>query len=738
MIYMPSVMRPAKGHPSDSLSAILSTTPSSEPIQMSASQAASEGHRKLISKAKQLKCEARHALYHRPPHRSFRDESKKRIPISPSLQDQECYRLSTRGDNVIEKVEHSASDDCAYKEDVSVEIHDNNALENKVSRWTLCSNDNAAGSETDYFRMALISDNICKSCPALNLVYAGGERNLDLLKSLENQSSLGNRQQQNVSSVARNTPMRVQGFGKSEHLLNTRLMYFPQMNSKLHVRFKHEEVPENYLALFKKPTAGVLLPWICGRDVNRYSENVPVIVERKISKAFRRTSNERTCEPDAIQRKRKRLDSIFFRHEKKDQRTKSLCLTPRHQLRTQHFHSNPCKTPSISTTSRDLLSSVSSESSSESSDRIVLNVSGLKFETWTAVLDNHPDTLLGNAEKRKAYYDAKHKEYFFDRHRPSFEAIFNYYQYGGRLKRPIVVSDDVFLSELEFFEIEQEAIESYKKHEGYVPEVIILPENPTKRKLWLLFEYPETSMLAFCFSVASVLFTVTSIILFCVETLPVYAQTHCEPGDKPNFRDPFFIIETMCTVWFTFEILIRFVSCPSYLAFIKDVKNWVDLAAIVPYYITLINVLISFSCEGAKSSASLAFLRVIRLIRVFKLTKHSSGLQVLVLTFKESIEGLGLFLVAFIVCILVFSSTIYYVEIDRKGSQIESIPDAFWWAVITMCTVGYGDKVPKGPLGKVVGSVCAVAGVLTLAIPVPIITENFNKFYAHKTGRTRR
>lgn len=52
-----------------------------------------------------------------------------------------------------------------------------------------------------------------------------------------------------------------------------------------------------------------------------------------------------------------------------------------------------------------------------------------------------------------------------------------------------------------------------------------------------------------------------------------------------------------------------------------------------------------------------------------------------------------------------------------------------------MTTVGYGDKVPVGTLGKVLGSLCALTGVLTLAIPVPIITGNFNRFYAHRTGR---
>ena len=69
-------------------------------------------------------------------------------------------------------------------------------------------------------------------------------------------------------------------------------------------------------------------------------------------------------------------------------------------------------------------------------------------------------------------------------------------------------------------------------------------------------------------------------------------------------------------------------------------------------------------------------------------------IQVLMMTFKASLEGLGLFLVALFVSILVFSSAIYYAELGNPSTQMASIPDAFWWAIITMTTVGYGDKVP--------------------------------------------
>ena len=63
--------------------------------------------------------------------------------------------------------------------------------------------------------------------------------------------------------------------------------------------------------------------------------------------------------------------------------------------------------------------------------------------------------------------------------------------------------------------------------------------------LWLLFEYPESSTAAYVIAVTSVIMTLVSIVLFCVETLPIFATTHCVGEEAPNFLDPFFIIETV-------------------------------------------------------------------------------------------------------------------------------------------------------------------------------------------------
>ena len=383
----------------------------------------------------------------------------------------------------------------------------------------------------------------------------------------------------------------------------------------------------------------------------------------------------------------------------------------------------------------------------ECCERVVINVSGLRFETQLKTLNQFPETLLGCPSKRNRYYDPLRNEYFFDRNRPCFDAILYYYQSGGRLRRPVNVPLDVFAEEIKFYELGAAAIEKYREDEGFIKEEEKpLPQNEFQRRVWLLFEYPESSTAARIIAIFSVLVILLSIVIFCLETLPefkhyrvvnetVNGSGSIEEDDIPKFSEPFFIIETCCIIWFTSELLVRYASCPEKLGFFRNIMNVIDIVAIIPYFITL-GTVIADESRSNNQAMSLAILRVIRLVRVFrifKLSRHSKGLQILGQTLKASMRELGLLIFFLFIGVILFSSAVYFAEADAESSHFKSIPHAFWWAVVTMTTVGYGDMRPIGMWGKMVGSLCAIAGVLTIALPVPVIVSNFNYFYHRET-----
>nr|XP_046200759.1 potassium voltage-gated channel subfamily A member 3 [Oncorhynchus gorbuscha] len=384
----------------------------------------------------------------------------------------------------------------------------------------------------------------------------------------------------------------------------------------------------------------------------------------------------------------------------------------------------------------------------ECCERVVVNISGLRFETQLKTLSQFPETLLGDPKKRMRYFDPLRNEYFFDRNRPSFDAILYYYQSGGRIRRPVNVPIDIFSEEIRFYELGEEAMEKFREDEGFIKEEERpLPDNELQRQVWLLFEYPESSGPARGIAIVSVLVILISIVIFCLETLPEFREDHKEPvplapiinGTEPYFSspfsDPFFVVETLCIIWFSFELLVRFFACPSKATFSRNIMNIIDIVAIIPYFITLGTELAEQQGNG-QQAMSLAILRVIRLVRVFrifKLSRHSKGLQILGQTLKASMRELGLLIFFLFIGVILFSSAVYFAEADDPDSSFSSIPDAFWWAVVTMTTVGYGDMHPITIGGKIVGSLCAIAGVLTIALPVPVIVSNFNYFYHRET-----
>ncbi|XP_014677730.1 PREDICTED: potassium voltage-gated channel subfamily A member 7-like, partial [Priapulus caudatus] len=375
-------------------------------------------------------------------------------------------------------------------------------------------------------------------------------------------------------------------------------------------------------------------------------------------------------------------------------------------------------------------------------ERLIINISGLHFETRTRTLSRYPETLLGDPAKRRRYYDALRDEYYFDRHRPSFDAILHYYQSRGRLQRPQNVPIDVFTAEIRFFQLGDAVLDKYATSEGLIKDVEKpMPSSPLQRKIWQLFEYPESSFLARIVALLSVTVIILSICVFCVETLPSFAKSASanatQDGSVPPltelqqaFNDPFFVIETVCVAWFAFELFMRFMSSPRKLIFGKSFMNIIDFVAITPYFVTLgIAIMNKNANMGAMSLAVLRVFRLVRVFRIFKLSRHYKGLQVIGQTLSASMPELGLLIFFLLIGTVLFSSAVYYAEQDYKDTNFTSIPAAFWWAIVTMTTIGYGDLVPKTEWGKLVGTLCVISGVLTIALPVPIIVSNFDYYY---------
>ncbi|KKO18591.1 MAG: Cyclic nucleotide-gated potassium channel [Candidatus Brocadia fulgida] len=128
-------------------------------------------------------------------------------------------------------------------------------------------------------------------------------------------------------------------------------------------------------------------------------------------------------------------------------------------------------------------------------------------------------------------------------------------------------------------------------------------------------------------------------------------------------------------------------------------------------------------------------LRLFRLFRILKMGRYSESIRTLGNVLKEEKEALAITVFAVLILLVVASSLMYFVENAAQPEAFSSIPEAMWWGVATLTTVGYGDICPITPLGRFLGAIIALLGIGTIAVPAGIVTSGFAGRFKKSMGK---
>lgn len=305
----------------------------------------------------------------------------------------------------------------------------------------------------------------------------------------------------------------------------------------------------------------------------------------------------------------------------------------------------------------------------------------------------------------------------------------------GRLHYSIDYCAEEFRDELSFFRISINEVDNccwddYRQPKSInLNKVFNLEETGDNQslvkeslltKIWNVFDNPEKSLFGAIWYYISGLMIALSIACTVVETIPPpcddnlicsiqHAHMCHKPINKSTFgltidspvntmachelldylsskEKVFFILESICVGAFTFEYSARFISAPNRWEFFKEFMSLVDLISILPYYLGIILDIFKLNVD---SLSALVLLRVLRVFRVLKFTRHSSRLRSLLFAIQRSASELGFILFSLSLGIILISSLLYYVEKDGPAADFfNSIPAAMWYSVITMTTTG--------------------------------------------------
>ncbi|XP_052285088.1 potassium voltage-gated channel protein Shaw-like [Dreissena polymorpha] len=346
-------------------------------------------------------------------------------------------------------------------------------------------------------------------------------------------------------------------------------------------------------------------------------------------------------------------------------------------------------------------------------DMVRLDISGTMFRTKKSTLQKIPTSRLANIKDSCEEYDRKSGIYIFDRDAVSFRYILNAY-INGELHAPKDVCPNQFRRELDFWDIPIKLL-------SLVIVLTIWTQVGVRVDLYI---EPNTN-------------AVPNYTYF---NMPIEIKTYLEHEYSPillllGLTDPhpaLLAVDVFCMAVFIVELIVHFCACPSKSQHLRSKFNVAKILLCI----------CMITASGLEMNKSLIFennqllnfclivksISVFRLIFIFRLRKLYKDFDLLLLSISHSFSELVLLLFSFSILVIVYGTIMLSTELvtDKFKNPLY----AMWWALVTMTTVGYGDFYPTTTLSYFVGGVCAVNGLIVIALPTAAIASNFSLFYS--------
>ncbi|XP_033747643.1 potassium voltage-gated channel protein Shaw-like [Pecten maximus] len=399
--------------------------------------------------------------------------------------------------------------------------------------------------------------------------------------------------------------------------------------------------------------------------------------------------------------------------------------------------------------------------------KVYFDVGGTRFTTTWDTLQKIPGSKLDKLYERheKQTKSSGKVEYFFDRNPAVFGCVLDYHRTGD-LHLPDNVCASQIRQELEFWDISPYDVSSccwkiLYGEDGLSKTLKILdkeiPVFSTGKKFiqkteglssWIrdLMEYPSSSMLAKVYAVFYLTMVVFSVICDALIRSQDYntpqqnvsisgssSANHLMPS-LSNIPCAGLVIEILTNIVFTVDVAVRFAVSLSKINFLKSLINIMDMLALIGFWVLVFTAIFSpFITPGSEINALMVgnILMTLRFVRLYRLAKVNRGLMLVLLALDNSKTTILLLFAIMIINSCIFGGIIYCLE----DINFTNVFRAFYWAIITMTTVGYGDIYPSSVAGRVIACVCAMTGLFLIAMPIGIISKNYTYLYTRLNHR---